>query len=348
MRVLSVAVLLIAAAAGLVHADYFTEAVALSLEEQSLAVERLAVASVSLISGEENDLCRLYRARLTTDLRRHTRYVILEREDLDALLVEIELSQSDLSSDGLQLEVGRMLGAQALVNLTIAELAEGTELFVRVTEVETARILYARSFRDFAEDPSEGGGYDPQRELAPEDYAEDGAADGAEDGAEDGAADGAADGPAAGTAVGVPGPPPVVLRPDAAARSSKLSAAYRESLLERQELEINNRLYRLKSENPELYEALTRARRGLRIIARDREMFLLLVFHSPRLSERLRQRHPVLARRLYPRFQRLRAENPRKDAFVRGYLRRYGRLILRDRLLAELVRQRFDGFLKEQ
>jgi hypothetical protein len=299
---------------------------------------------VSLLSGEENEVCRLYRERLTADLRQHTRYVVLERENLDALLLEIEMSHSDLSPQGAQLEVGRMLGAEALVSLTIAELAEGTELFVRVTEVETARILYARGFRDFADAPAGRGNYDPERELTVEDYSPEGAQEGGAGADADGASQGAA--VASGTAAGAP---PVILQPESAERSRKLSTAYRAALLQqRQELDINGSLYGLKSENPQLYEALVRARRGLAIIAQDREMLLLFVFHSPRLTERLRDRYPVLARRLYPRFQRLRAANPGKDAFVRGYLRRYGRLLARDRLLAELVRQRFDSFVREQ
>ncbi|MBN1837078.1 MAG: hypothetical protein JW820_14580 [Spirochaetales bacterium] len=337
MKRLCVTLWLALAAAGAVQADYFTEAVALGLAAEPLGVERLTVASVSMLSGEENEVCRLYRERLTADLRQRTRYVIVDREDLDALLAEIELSQSELSSEGLQLEVGRMLGAQALVILVIAELAEGTEMFVRVTEVETARILYARSFRDFAQEPAPAGGeYDPRQDLTREDYAPDEASP-------------AAAAAAPSTPAAPPSVPPVVLRPDDAQRSQRIGSPYRASLAqERQELEINNRLYQLKDENPELYRALTEARRGLRRIAGDREMFLLFVFHSPRLSERLRERHPVLARRLAPRFQRLRSQNPGKDAFVRGYLRRYGRLVLADRLLAELVRQRFDRFVREQ
>jgi hypothetical protein len=339
MRTIGLALLLGVAAAAVAPADYFTEAVAVRLQEEPLQVERLAIGSVSLLSGEENDVCRLYRERLTVDLRQRTRYVIVERENLDALLEEIELSQSDLSSEDLQLQVGRMVGAQALVTLTIAELAEGTEMFVRVTEVETARILYARGFRDFAEEPaSAGGGYDPQAEIAAEDYAEPPAEQA-----------GTAPSSTPAAAPAPERPTPLVLRPDAAERAQRLGAAYRASLLrERRELEINNNLYALRSENPELYRALTEARRGLALIVADREMFLLFVFHSPTLLDRLKQRHPTLARRLYPRFVRLRTENPRKNAFVRGYAARYGRLVLRDRLLAELVRQRFEGFVKEK
>jgi hypothetical protein len=292
---------------------------------------------VSLLSGEQNEICRLYRERLTADLSQRTRYVIVERGNLDALLEEIELSQSDLSSDDRRLEVGRMLGAEALVELTIAELAEGTEMFVRLTEVETARILYARSFRDFSREPAvpaaaatgagESTDYDPQAELSGEDY----------------------------PATGIPAPelaaspPPLILRPDEEQRSRSLGAEFRAGLLRRsEELAINNRLYRLKSENPELYRALTEARRGFGVIAGDREMFLLFVFHNRELADRLRARNPVSARRLFQRFQRLRSENPRKDAFVRSYLSRYGRLVLRDRLLAELVRQRFEALVNQQ
>jgi hypothetical protein len=337
MRIIKAVLLLWTAVAGLAHADYFTEAIAANLGEEDLALERLAIAEVSLLSGEQNEICRLYRERLIADLSQRTRYVIVERANLDALLEEIELSQSDLSSEDRRLEVGRMLGAEALVELTIAELAEGTEVFVRLTEVETARILYARSFRDFSAEPAppaaEATGlagstdYDPQAELSGEDYF------------------------AAGTPASEPAASsrPVILRPDEEQRSRSLGAEYRAGLAQRrEELAINNRLYRLKNENPELYRALTEARRGLGIIARDRAMFLLFVFHNRELTDRLRARHPALGRRLFQRFQRLRSENPRKDAFVRAYLARYGRLVLRDRLLAELVRQRFEAFVKEQ
>jgi len=346
MRFLKTALLLWAISTGAAHADYFTEAIATDLEDAQLQVERLAVAEVTLLSGEQDEVCRLYRERLTADLRQRTRYVIVARENLEALLQEIEMSQSDLGSGERQLEVGRMLGAEALVDLTIAELPEGTEIFARLTEVETARVLYARSFRDFAAEPAAarqparavgaggaaaggdaaGESFDPQAELSPQDY---------------GAAASPTDAPST--------LPARVIRLDEAERAQRLGAAQRAELLRnREQVEVNSLLYRLKFENPELYRALAEARRGLNVILRDRELFLLFVFHSRELGDRLRQQHPLVGRRMYPRFQRIRQENPGKDAFVRGYLARYGRLVHKDRLLAEMVRKRFETFVNER
>jgi hypothetical protein len=338
MRIIKAVLLLFSAAASTAQADYFTEAIAVNLEQEDLQVARLAVAEVSLLSGDQNEICHLYRERLTADLSQRTRYVIVERANLEALLEEIELSQSDLSIEEQRLEVGKMLGAEALVELTIAELPEGTEMFVRLTEVETARILYARSFRDFDDEPASSGDetaeddggtdYDPETELSAEDYS-------------------AIVRPPAEESGGASADA-LVLRPDREQRARSLVAEHRAAGIQgREELAVNSRLYRLKRENPGLYWALVEARRGLGIIARDREMFLLFVFHNRELADRLREQHPVVGRRLYRRFQRLRTENPGKDAFVRRYVARYGRLVLRDRLLAELVRRRFDALTRE-
>jgi len=153
------------------RADFFTTAIAENLGGQNLPVKSITVGSVTMISGEENDLCRLFTERLTSDLSIHTAYIIVNRSNLDSLLKEIEFSQSDISTEVQVLKVGKMMGAEALVSLTIAELEEGTEVFVRLTEVQTAKLLYARSFKDFNIDPDQGGdGYDPEQDLSAADY----------------------------------------------------------------------------------------------------------------------------------------------------------------------------------
>lgn len=317
-----------AALSGPLWPDYFTEAIARDLAEQSLAVQSIAVGPVSMIGGEQSDLCRLYAERLTTELKEKTRYVIVDRQNLDKLLEEIELSQSDLPSESAMLQVGKMLSAQALLSLVIAELAEGTEMLVRLTAVETAQVLYARSYKDFQTLPAAGSeDYRPEHELG--DYSSPSAS---------GTAGGAAG--SAGEQV-----PALVLRPDSTQKRERLGRELREQAGTR--LGLNNRLYQLSRSNPALYQALSEARKKLIIIARDRDLMILLVFHSPRLAQELKERHPVLTRRLQQRFQQLRRGEPRKEEFVLRFLKRYGELLRKDKLLIAASREYLEELARQ-
>ncbi len=284
-------------------ADFFTQAIAQELQNEKLPLKSIAVSSVTHISGEEDEVCRLYAERLTADLVQFTDYIIVDRTNVDKVLSEMELSLEEMSSNEITLKLGQILNAQGLLSLVIAELQEGTEIIASLTEVETARIIFSRSFKDFDEIPST-----PQPNQRLEKNLAEIKLQDREIGTEQGGR-----------------PAVVTLRPSEDELREKISRAYRKEIAQR--LSENNRLRALRENNPRLYRILLAAYNRLGYIGRDKELLTLLVFSVPKITGYLKQKYPGRTRQLYNRYLEIKNRVPRKELAVRLYLRRFQPII---------------------
>ena len=83
--------------------------------------------------------------RLLLTLRRdeglRERFRLTEREDLQAVLDELELQLSGLTDDASAARVGEVLGAEVLFSGRLYRTGESYELFLKLVRVETAEIL---------------------------------------------------------------------------------------------------------------------------------------------------------------------------------------------------------------
>ncbi len=291
--------------------DFFTRAIAEDLKNEELGIQSIAVSSVTMISGEENEICRLYTERLTADLVQHTAYMIVDRRNVERVLSEMELSLSDMSSKDNDLELGRILNAEGLICLTIAELEEGTEIIASLTEVQTAKILYSRSFRDFSCDPSTHSvDRDIEKNLRGIEFGEKDFIEPKPEGTQKSTA---------------------ILHPSDEELRHKISLAYRKE--HALELSNNNKLLALRERHPILFRAWVAAYRRLAYISRDKEMLILFVFSSQKITDYLKKKYPLRTRQLYNRYLEIKKRSPRKEKAVVLYLTRFRSIIRVDKNL---------------
>ena len=85
-------------------------------------------------------------AMLTTDLKNAgTALKLIEREKIQALLKEVALSQSGSVDPSTAVQVGRMLGAQAIAFGSFMVLGKDVRMDLRIIQVETSELIMAES-----------------------------------------------------------------------------------------------------------------------------------------------------------------------------------------------------------
>ena len=101
-------------------------------------------------------------AMLTTDLKNSgTALKLIEREKIQALLKEVALSQSGSVDKSTAVQVGRILGAQAIAFGSFMVLGTDVRLDLRIIKVETSELIMAESISG-----SSDGFIDLERKLA--------------------------------------------------------------------------------------------------------------------------------------------------------------------------------------
>lgn len=106
----------------------------------------ISIAVMDFPSGEggSSQDSVVIRERLTTYFTQNKNLTLVERALLDKVLQEQKLQASGAVSPDTAKEIGKLLGAGAVVSGTIHELVNDTvELNARIIEVETGKILYA-------------------------------------------------------------------------------------------------------------------------------------------------------------------------------------------------------------
>ena len=79
--------------------------------------------------------------RAAEELRQSSRYSIVEREIIDKLLEELNLSTSSLADPSTALKLGRILSAKLIATGTIARIDEEWLISLRFIETETTSLV---------------------------------------------------------------------------------------------------------------------------------------------------------------------------------------------------------------
>lgn len=121
----------------------------LATQMSAAEVRKLAVVEFSDLAGYESALGLFVAEELTTQLFEANPggFDIVERQQLQKVLKEQKLSASSLFDAETIEELGRILGIEALVTGSIADLGESIKINARSISVETAKVFAAASAR---------------------------------------------------------------------------------------------------------------------------------------------------------------------------------------------------------
>jgi hypothetical protein len=93
--------------------------------------------------GEVFKLGRTVDDNLYNSLFDQERFQLVERDKLEAILAEQKLSQSDLADPATRIRVGKIAAAEAMLEGTINETPQAIEVFGKVIDLETTKVLAA-------------------------------------------------------------------------------------------------------------------------------------------------------------------------------------------------------------
>ena len=100
----------------------------------------------ALVSDADMEsLATLMRICLRTELEGVESVEIVEREALEDILQELNLGTSDLSDPNAQLQIGKVLPASLLLLGNVIDTKDGTQVFMRLIDTETTRIISSYS-----------------------------------------------------------------------------------------------------------------------------------------------------------------------------------------------------------
>lgn len=103
---------------------------------------RVVVADFPDLERVTSNLGRYIAERLTTRLSAHTqKFRVIERRRLAQVLGELRFSMSDLVDPDKAKQLGRMLGAEAIVVGTVSDLGNVVDVDARIIEIETNNSL---------------------------------------------------------------------------------------------------------------------------------------------------------------------------------------------------------------
>lgn len=107
-------------------------------------IRNIAVMPFETPDQSDAALSRVVTNQTLMEFINKGRYQVLEREQIDKILAEQGFQQSGAcTSDGCLVQVGQLLGVDAMVSGVISRLGELIVVSVRVTDVEQGRILFA-------------------------------------------------------------------------------------------------------------------------------------------------------------------------------------------------------------
>jgi TolB-like protein len=91
---------------------------------------------------------RLLAERITTKLVNTGQVEVVERAQLDKVMQELKLGTTGLVDDATAKSIGKLLGVEAIVTGTLAQVGQETEIHSRMVRVEDGVILAAVTTRD--------------------------------------------------------------------------------------------------------------------------------------------------------------------------------------------------------
>jgi len=104
--------------------------------------KRVAMAGISTVEGKETKLGKYLTDKLLTRLvEQGPSLSFIERSALKKVVLEQKFTHSGLADPATTAELGRLIGAEALVLGTVTVLAESVDVNVRAVDAQTAAIL---------------------------------------------------------------------------------------------------------------------------------------------------------------------------------------------------------------
>ena len=129
-----------------VKIDELVRKIDLSLEEKAGGkIQRIAIIEFVDVTGKsrELDIGAAISESITGEFVRLGKYQVIERRNLNKVLEELKLGLSGIIDSSSAKEVGKILGADALVQGSVTEVGRFYSVNTRVVEVETSRIISA-------------------------------------------------------------------------------------------------------------------------------------------------------------------------------------------------------------
>ncbi len=112
------------------------------------STEKLSIAIINLVSNNVSDYVSATVSNLLrTELFRSGRFIVLEREKMDAILKEQTLQQTGCTSTECAIEVGRLLNVKIMILGSLDKLGEQYIINIRFIEVEKGEIILAEQQR---------------------------------------------------------------------------------------------------------------------------------------------------------------------------------------------------------
>lgn len=106
---------------------------------------RVAVTDFPDLQEVVSELGRYVAERLTTRLSQDPTFWVIERRRLGQLLGELRFGMSDLVDPAKAKQLGKMVGVEAIVVGSISDLGNQVDLYARMIEIETGRLLSGAS-----------------------------------------------------------------------------------------------------------------------------------------------------------------------------------------------------------
>lgn len=113
--------------------------------EQAREPIKLAILELDFLdrSGHKDPMGRMIAEFLTTAAVDTGRFSIVERSLLEKVMKELELGQSGIIEEGKAREIGKMVGAGAILTGSVSRLGNTMRIDVRLIDVETGKIMAA-------------------------------------------------------------------------------------------------------------------------------------------------------------------------------------------------------------
>jgi TolB-like protein len=93
--------------------------------------------------ARKDNLGKIFTEVLTTSFFKSEAFKIIEREQLQKILKELELTQSGIIDTSNAKQIGKMVGANAIVIGSVTKIGNDMRLDARIIDVETGIILTA-------------------------------------------------------------------------------------------------------------------------------------------------------------------------------------------------------------
>ncbi len=105
----------------------------------------VAVLDLDVSGGVTATYQRPLSDRLRQELINTGRFIVVERNNMESVLTEQGLQMSGCTSDECVVQMGRLLGVQAMIAGSIAKVGNTHTINLRMINVETSKIMIARS-----------------------------------------------------------------------------------------------------------------------------------------------------------------------------------------------------------